>query len=102
VFGKSIFRWTATRLMPMQEHSINGARVQSSVKVPERDEPFAASETNPNSRPAVPIPAFLSARGCLVCLSLARQNIRVDSTGAGPGRLGRSVESRNRDDSESN
>jgi hypothetical protein len=26
LFGKSMFRWTAARLMPMQEHSINDAR----------------------------------------------------------------------------
>jgi hypothetical protein len=32
LFGKSMFRWTAARLMPMLEHSINDARVRSPVK----------------------------------------------------------------------
>jgi hypothetical protein len=32
VFGKSMFRWTAARLTPMPEHSINDARVRSPVK----------------------------------------------------------------------
>jgi hypothetical protein len=32
LFGKSMFRWTAARLTPMLEHSINEARVRSPVK----------------------------------------------------------------------
>jgi hypothetical protein len=32
LFGKSMFRWTAVRLMPMLEHSLDEARARSSVK----------------------------------------------------------------------
>jgi hypothetical protein len=32
LFGKSMFRWTAARLMPMLERSLNEAHAQSPVK----------------------------------------------------------------------